>query len=47
MSSSSFLSQVAGGMRWSSWAATELGYLDGQYQDLMDACDISKTNKKI
>jgi len=44
--SSSFLGRVAGGARCSSWAATELGYLDGQYQDCMDACGIIETNKK-
>jgi hypothetical protein len=45
--SSSFLGQVAGGVRWSSWAANELGYLDGQYQDRMVAGGIIKTNDKI
>jgi hypothetical protein len=34
-------------MRWSSWAATELWYLEGQYQDCMDAGGIIKTNNKI
>jgi hypothetical protein len=45
--SSLFLGQVAGGVRWSSWAAIELGYLDGQYQECMDAGGITKTNNKI
>jgi hypothetical protein len=44
---SSFLGQVAGGVRWSSWAAIELRYLDGQYQECMDAGGITKTNNKI
>jgi len=38
---------VAEGVRWSSWAATKLGYLDGHYQDCMDACGIIKTNNKF
>jgi len=38
---------VAGGARWSSWAAIERGYLDGQYQECMDAGGTNKTNNKI